>query len=985
MRYVINAWGLDDSGPSSASTLTLQSQEWDAKNQSTSESDTIMDPRSGIEWSAGINKSPLDPLSISPAGTNYSGLGCFPIGLQVTEDAFTEVVKSQRRLRRLGLLNQMPSSNVRDLAINVHQYLSTSTINNAAPHIRVMREFADLLGKASDLDQLSDPIQIYTGIDSGLHAGGLIQFWSVYETDRRSGALVIYLSKNSQNVLSTILHTYLSSRGVSRYQCFLTELDFNKPGVGHGPMQKLPDRMRQDLALLSPTELLLFVQQFRFSKWDEGCPLLSAIKGSCYELLVDVPSFQQLKYLGNVKYMDDSISTVDLITARVSWYVQHGFDKLDLPTAEEIFTDMHFAFRDILHNKRYDQLDTITSALEKMIFDSETGKARSCLDPFTDLIAFSIFCAARKAAFEEVYVEVSDRNPLFNEFTDQSAAFAELFALGSRCESYFDVSPSEFGKLLSQRHRDYYNLPQNQPPMWLQNAPAFASAYAAAQTDIEPSQKPSTMPAFKKFTFLSVFAIPALIDIILLTTTGRGLYLSAFMSKTEQQNATLALMISLLLSGAIGTWISIGGTYYLISMAFSAANMFVLTRLLGGLSVTVLVGVVGFIIISSLKTFQAGVVFFFYLFGLTAYLSVLAALSSFQFPGSSFLNGRTIIICLIPTLVASPILTMFIKNHDTMIYLIVLYIFIALLILGLRHVGSTWVTWISSIHTIDDAAVKSWYVQFKAGGDKRVYDGLTDAAAMKLARKELNDEVAKEKDRFFLKKSKADVMVQKLAKSWDATIFLLDWYCRLSDVRRPMPYSSTWNIEVRVAYDSLMQNQKGIRLHNSFIHWRNAGDEVGSGILYFLVALLDRWVELVYGGPLVGLSAFQNSALRIAVGFGLAYYLIGAVLLDYKAQHLHQMAQETTPITIRSKEYIRAAEIHDAKVRRTLYWKTLGRFLGVHVWALALSAALVWIFDGNKTAFITFISYVGAYSGLLLYQVCSHKICYPLYAIPNFF
>jgi hypothetical protein len=109
--------------------------------------------------------------------------------------------------------------------------------------------------------------------------------------------------------------------------------------------------------------------------------------------------------------------------------------------------------------------------------------------------------------------------------------------------------------------------------------------------------------------------------------------------------------------------------------------------------------------------------------------------------------------------------------------------------------------------------------------------------------------------------------------------------------------------------------------------------------------------------------------MRVAVGFGLAYYLIGAVLLDYKAQHLHQLAQETEPISIQSKEYIRAAEIFDAKIKRKLYWRTLCRFLGVHVWALSLCATLVWVFDGNKAAFTTFLAYVAAYTGLLLYQV----------------
>ena len=56
-----------------------------------------------------------------------------------------------------------------------------------------------------------------------------------------------------------------------------------------------------------------------------------------------------------------------------------------------------------------------------------------------------------------------------------------------------------------------------------------------------------------------------------------------------------------------------------------------------------------------------------------------------------------------------------------------------------------------------------------------------------------------------------------------------DWYCRYSDVIRPIPYSSAWNIQIKVALDTLRQAQHGIRLHNAFIHWRQAGDEVGAG------------------------------------------------------------------------------------------------------------------------------------------------------------
>jgi len=175
--------------------------------------------------------------------------------------------------------------------------------------------------------------------------------------------------------------------------------------------------------------------------------------------------------------------------------------------------------------------------------------------------------------------------------------------------------------------------------------------------------------------------------------------------------ATLALMTSLLLSGAIGTWISIGGTYYLISMAFSAANMFVLTRLIGGLAFTLASGLVAFIVISSVVGVREGAIYFFYLFGLTAYLSVLAVLSTYQVPGSSFLNGRRVIITLIPTLIISPIICSFISGYDVIVYLCVLYLFVILLSLGTRNVGAQWVTWYHGIKVLNDKDVKDWYIE----------------------------------------------------------------------------------------------------------------------------------------------------------------------------------------------------------------------------------------------------------------------------------
>lgn len=187
------------------------------------------------------------------------------------------------------------------------------------------------------------------------------------------------------------------------------------------------------------------------------------------------------------------------------------------------------------------------------------------------------------------------------------------------------------------------------------------------------------------------------------------------MSPEQLRFATLALMCSLLISGAIGTWISIGGTYYLISMAFSAANMFVLTRLIGGLAFTLAGCLLGFIVITIVEAADVAAIFFLYLFGLTTYLTVLAVLSTYQIPGSSFLNGRRVIIMVVPTLVVSPILTIWVApGYDVYIYPSVLYIFVFLLCLGTRRVATQWVTWYHNIKTLNDSDVKDWYVRRNA-------------------------------------------------------------------------------------------------------------------------------------------------------------------------------------------------------------------------------------------------------------------------------
>lgn len=490
---------------SSSSTLTVQFPEIDQNGALLSLAPTS--PIStGLNWSSAVEKRVANPLSCSFNGSLYGSLGCFPIGLDASQEDFEHVLRSQQRLRNLNLLSKLPAAKLHEVAQQILSYsASTSRFIDLIPTARdTLTALADVLAKANDEADDWHQIRVYIGLDSGFHTPAGSQFWSVWEVEQRTSTQIIYISKSVQDVAGALLHTYLSRSSFTRYQCFLLEYGLNEQRGGSGHLTALPERMENDLSLLSSADLLLYLQHLQHTEWDESCPLLSSIRDQCEEQLIDVPTYRQLKKLSNMDYISGTITDEQLVNARIKWYRLCRLPCLDRQDALALFRHIDLSFRNSLWWRDHKSLDAVTAAIEKLT-------ARANIDSVTDFVLFCIFCAARKAAFEEVYIEVSDRNPLFNQFSDQSAAFAELFALGSRCEAYFDIMPSDIGILLSKKHRDHYNEKDNQPPMWIFNAPSFASAYAAAQTDIDPDQKASVMPGYRRFTFLSVFAIPALV------------------------------------------------------------------------------------------------------------------------------------------------------------------------------------------------------------------------------------------------------------------------------------------------------------------------------------------------------------------------------------------------------------------------------------------------------------------------------------------
>ena len=750
--------------------------------------------------------------SVARVYDEHDSLGCFPLGADATPLGFAEVLQAQIRLRNLGLLHPVDEQRITNLGISFRRFLDKHLVKREETEADVLDAVKELASVA-----LGGRLRISLGLGPGFSHNSQGRFWAVSHVD--SDGEEVFVSRDAKGLGSTVLHTYLAARGIARELCFEIESTFAAWNNDLHETSGLPRRLAQEIESLTPEEAILLLQ--KLSLYESPYMVMEAVKAHAHRQLMEAPSHRQLNENDSVGYLEGNVSAYQLLQARINWYVEQGVPHPDLKKCITFFDKVEAKLLWMLRNRKEAELKVFNDALQLIL-------TQGGIDAWADVLGLATFCAGRKAAIEDVYLEVTDRNPLFNDHSDGAAVFAESFALGSRCEAYFDVSPSVFGKLLSDRFRARYG--EKQPPLWNNGAPQFATAYGGAQIDADPDGKPKPLPQYQRFTFLSVFAIPALVDIALLTTIGRGLYLSAFMTLDEQRSATIALMISLLLSGATGTWIACGGSYYLVSMAFSAMNVFVVSRLIAGMGLTLIGAVIGFAIMSGVSGIVPGVVFFLYLIAFTAYLTLFAAIACFQFPGSSFLSGRKHIIFCLPILLMSPLITAF-AGHDIYVYLCTFYLLLLALFLVLRSIGSKWVTWYQGLKQTDDAEVQKWYINQKLSGDTKVLSAMTDPAALKVSRDALLEDVHTELYRRRLQKATEDPLIAALARNWEATNFLLDWYSRYADLEKPIPYSSGWNIQTKVAMQTLVDIQKGTKLHSAFIHWRQAGDEVGCGIL----------------------------------------------------------------------------------------------------------------------------------------------------------
>lgn len=307
-------------------------------------------------------------------------------------------------------------------------------------------------------------------------------------------------------------------------------------------------------------------------------------------------------------------------------------------------------------------------------------------------------------------------------------------------------------------------------------------------------------------------------------------------------------------------------------------------------------------------------------------------------------------------------------NHDAILYIVFLVVFAVCLFIRAAQVLAKWNTWLLNLSIVADQDVLEWYRAKSNETEKRRFEALSAPAAMQVARTALFNAVSKERKKSRWSKPTTDGLVRRLAQAYTTSVFILDWYSSCTGIPKPLPYSSTWNGQIKVALQSLRASDKGLRLHNGFVHWRYAKAEIAYGFMYFIIALLDRWIELFCGGNLIGIAVLDDGSARVSMGFSLMYYLSAAYILDLHAADLYANVNVSSTSRITSPLHLDDILRKDVRRRNRLYWSKFGSVFAFHLWGLALCVSIVWAYVENEQAVFLFFAYGLAYFGLLWFQ-----------------
>lgn len=509
------------------------------------------------------------------SGEELSSRGCFELREEITQAKYDLVVRTQRRLKQLNMLHPCLNNEVVELCDSLTSIFTTSR------HGHLLQSLVGGLTNGN--------IRLYKGLDSGFvlpdgggHLFGVSDPADVGGDDQ----LDIYVSQKTCNDVTTVWHLFLAHHGVARVRRFEEELLLTQTMKNHtGAM--IPMSIQAELDSATDSELLYLLEQLRASSVEH--PFANAIMDQSVGLLIEGTSRHAWTDLHSRACLDDSVSMQSLLQTRLEHFAKAGARTLPrIDNLVELYRDLEKSMADALYRADRGVLNILSTALLN-VYNSDDVLA---VEPNVDLFALMFFCALRKLAFEDVYIDTTDRCPLFLTQHDQAGVFAELWVLGSQCQIYFGILPRALGEIIFDKYRNYLTL--NPPSSEAWNGKDVFTAYSNVLPTVRvegyrastgsggsvaipgttsghrPNEPAATMSMRERATklgALSIFCFPAIVDVCLLTFVGRGFYLTAFMDEEPRLMANYAILASLIMTGGITGWVGSTGGFYLFSVS----------------------------------------------------------------------------------------------------------------------------------------------------------------------------------------------------------------------------------------------------------------------------------------------------------------------------------------------------------------------------------------------------------------------------------
>lgn len=492
----------------------------------------------------------------SPNGEQISTLGCLPVTCAATSDHYQAVLQSQIQLQELNMLQRVNEAEVETVLEGLR------LLHEISSQFYLLKLLIDGLKQQK--------IVVYRGLGTGFMIPDTqVEFWGVSSSNATDASLVsIFISRRSPCDSSTILHTWLAHHGVSRIHRYEEEVRLDCR-TGGPDLVELPCSIRRAIDAATPFETLSLLLQLQIAQPQHS--FRRAMQEYCSRNLIDDVSAASWNDMHSRQFLDGSISIQHLLQRRLSDLQHMGLKDLPpLSSLARLYVSIEEFVGDTLFRGDSGAMSTVLGALSSVYDLAVSGGANSGgVDINADLFTTMFFCALRRAAMDDVYLEATDRCPIFSR-PDQAAVFAELWVLGSQCELYFGIASRVLGEIIYNKHRVSLRA-CSLPTGLVDSSSGIMTVFAKPEPMVKGPRKardssPWSVQVLRRlvdFGALSVFCLPAMLDIILLTFVGRGLFMTAYMGDAYLVAACYALLASMLLGAGITGWIGSVGNYYL--------------------------------------------------------------------------------------------------------------------------------------------------------------------------------------------------------------------------------------------------------------------------------------------------------------------------------------------------------------------------------------------------------------------------------------